>query len=80
LANRSTTTPFVSFGAAPSEIVDPIAKTLEIFGLEAARWVLLGTSRDDAKVRGEPFADFELELAGPLGGVVARALKRIHAR
>jgi len=48
-------------------LVDPAAKTLEVFRLESARWVLLGTWRDDAKVRGEPFEDFELELAGLWG-------------
>ena len=35
-----------------------------IFRLDNGLWVLLGTWRDDAKVRGEPFAAFELELAG----------------
>jgi Uma2 family endonuclease len=44
-------------------LVDPIAKTLEAFRLENTRWVLLGTWRDDAKVRVEPFETFELELA-----------------
>jgi Uma2 family endonuclease len=45
-------------------LVDPIAKTLEAFQLEDARWVLLGTWREDAMVRVEPFAEIELELAG----------------
>jgi Uma2 family endonuclease len=45
-------------------LVDPIAKTLESFGLEDNRWVVLGTWRDDAEVRVEPFAEVELELAG----------------
>jgi Uma2 family endonuclease len=44
-------------------LVDPIARTLEAFRLEGARWSLLGTWRDDAKVRVEPFESFELELA-----------------
>jgi Uma2 family endonuclease len=43
-------------------LVDPVAKTLEAFRLENTRWVLLGTWRDDAKVRVEPFETFELEL------------------
>ena len=46
-------------------LVDPIARTLEAFRLEGDRWLLLGTWRDDAKVRVEPFEVFELELAGP---------------
>ncbi|MBX3207841.1 MAG: Uma2 family endonuclease [Labilithrix sp.] len=44
-------------------LVDPIARTLEAFRLESARWVLLGTWRDDAHVRVEPFAEHDLELA-----------------
>jgi Uma2 family endonuclease len=51
-------------GASHVWLVDPIAKTLEVFLLDAAaRWVLLGTWRDDAKVSVDPFAAVELELA-----------------
>jgi hypothetical protein len=57
-------------------MVDPIAKTVEVFLLDtAARWVLLGTWRDDAKVRVDPFAAVELELAtlwSHLGHVAAQ--------
>ncbi len=45
-------------------LVDPTARTLEAFRLEDARWVLLGTWRDDTAVRVAPFEAFELELAG----------------
>ncbi len=45
-------------------LVDPIARTLEGCRLEGSRWMLLGTWRDDAKVRVEPFEVFELELEG----------------
>jgi len=45
-------------------LVDPIARTLEACRLEHGRWLLLGTWRDDAKVRAEPFDAFELDLAG----------------
>jgi Uma2 family endonuclease len=46
-------------------LVDPIARTLEAFRLETAplRWVVLGTWRDDARVRTEAFEAYELELA-----------------
>jgi len=44
-------------------LVDPIARTLEACRLENGRWMLLGTWRDDARLRAEPFAAFELELA-----------------
>jgi Uma2 family endonuclease len=43
-------------------LVDPLAKTLEAYRLENARWTLLGTWRDDARVRIEPFDSLELEL------------------
>jgi hypothetical protein len=45
-------------------LVDPMAKTLEACRLETGRWVLLGTWRDEAKVRVEPFEAIELELGG----------------
>jgi len=44
-------------------LVDPLAKTLEACRLENDRWTVLGTWRDDARVRVEPFAELELELA-----------------
>jgi Uma2 family endonuclease len=45
-------------------LVDPITRTLEACQLEAGRWLLLGTWRDDAKIRVEPFEAVELELGG----------------
>jgi Uma2 family endonuclease len=44
-------------------LVDPIARTLEAYRLEGERWTLLGTWRDEARVRVEPFDAIELELA-----------------
>ncbi|MGH7281852.1 MAG: Uma2 family endonuclease [Polyangiaceae bacterium] len=43
-------------------LVDPIARTLEVFKLDGARWSVVGVWRDDAKVRAEPFDAIELEL------------------
>jgi Uma2 family endonuclease len=45
-------------------LVDPTIRTLEALRLDAGRWRLLGTWRDDARVRVEPFDAFELELSG----------------
>ena len=45
-------------------LVDPIARTLEACRLEGNRWLLLGTWRDDAKVRVDPCEAVELELGG----------------
>jgi Uma2 family endonuclease len=46
-------------------LVDPIARTLEAYRLARENaWLLLGSWRDEAKVRVEPFEAVELELAG----------------
>lgn len=44
-------------------LVDPSARTLEVFRLESGRWSLLGVHIDNALVRAEPFDAIELELA-----------------
>jgi Uma2 family endonuclease len=44
-------------------LVDPIARTLEVFRLEEGRWVLLGAHGDVARVRVEPFDVVELDLS-----------------
>jgi hypothetical protein len=45
-------------------LVDPITRTLEAYCVDGSRWSLLGTWRDDAAVRAEPFEAFGMELAG----------------
>jgi hypothetical protein len=49
-------------GVSHSWLVDPIARTLEVFRLENEHYVLLGVFRDSAGVRAEPFDAIELEL------------------
>jgi Uma2 family endonuclease len=44
-------------------LVDPEAKTLEVFRLDGDTYRLLDSHADDALVRAEPFEAFELELA-----------------
>jgi Uma2 family endonuclease len=44
-------------------LVDPLARTLEVYRREGERWLLLATWRDEARVRAEPFEAIELELA-----------------
>ena len=43
-------------------LVDPLARTLEVYRLEPAGYLRAGTWRDDARVRAEPFDAIELEL------------------
>ena len=44
-------------------LVDPLARTLEAFRLEGTRWTTEGAHVDSDKVRVEPFAEIELDLA-----------------
>jgi Uma2 family endonuclease len=44
-------------------IVDPILRTLEIYRLEAGRWVVAGAHGGPDVLRAEPFAEAELRLA-----------------
>ena len=44
-------------------LVDPIARTLEVFVLEKGRWTLVGVYHGSAVVRAEPFDAIEIELS-----------------
>jgi len=43
-------------------LVDPLARTLEVFALDEGRWLPLATYRDADVVRAAPFADVGVEL------------------
>ena len=43
-------------------LIDPIAKTLDVFRLETGRWVVAGLYAEADKVRAEPFAQIEIDL------------------
>ncbi len=49
-------------GVAHAWLVDPLARTLEVFRLDAGQWVLVG-AHDEDRVRAEPFQAIELELS-----------------
>jgi Uma2 family endonuclease len=44
-------------------LLDPLARTLEVFRLEGEKWTVRASFRGDAAVRAEPFDAIELELA-----------------
>jgi Uma2 family endonuclease len=50
-------------GVGHAWLVDPRARTLEVLRLEHARWTIVGTWADGARVRAEPFDAIELDLA-----------------
>jgi len=50
-------------GVQHSWLIDPLAKTLEIFRLESGRWVLLGAFSEGDRVRAEPFQEIEIDLS-----------------
>lgn len=49
-------------GVANLWIVDPLARTLEIYRLDAGRWIVAAVYGGDEVVRAEPFAALELSL------------------
>lgn len=49
-------------GLAHLWLVDPLAQTLEVYRLEAGRFVVLATHGGDEMVHAEPFEAFELDL------------------
>ena len=55
---------YAEHGVQYASLVDPSAQLLEVYRLEAARWLQLGTWRGDARVRAEPFDAIELTLDG----------------
>ncbi len=52
----------VAESARAPDVVDPAARTLEVFRREGERWLLLGAYGEDALVRAEPFDAIEIDL------------------
>jgi hypothetical protein len=44
-------------------LLDPVARTLEVLGLDGDRWTILSTHAGNEVVRPEPFVEIDLELA-----------------
>ena len=53
---------YARHGVSHLWLIDPEAKTLEVYRREGELWLVLGTHADDARVRVEPFEALELEL------------------
>jgi len=54
---------YARFGVAYLWLVDPLARTLETFALDAGRWVVTGQFKDEDIVAIPPFEALSLELA-----------------
>jgi Uma2 family endonuclease len=54
---------YAQHGVAHLWLMDPSARTLDVFRLEAGRWMVIGLFAEDDKVRSEPFQDVEIELS-----------------
>lgn len=50
------------YGVPHLWFMDPVARTLEVFGLESSRWVLMAVFSDEDRVRAEPFTEIEISL------------------
>ncbi len=53
---------YSEFGVSRVWLVDPAAKTLEVFKLVSGHWMLVQTAGEDQKVRAEPFQEVEIDL------------------
>ncbi|MFH0998148.1 MAG: Uma2 family endonuclease [Pseudomonadota bacterium] len=53
---------YAQFGISYAWLIDPVAKTLEIFRLESGRWILLSVHSENDNVRPEPFQEIEIPL------------------
>lgn len=53
---------YAQFGVAHCWLVDPTARTLEVFRLDAGKWVLLSVHGENDTVRAEPFHEIEIAL------------------
>jgi Uma2 family endonuclease len=54
---------YAAAGVSHLWMVDPSLQTLEVYRLEAGRWIVVDTSAGDAVLRAEPFDAVELRLA-----------------
>jgi len=53
---------YAQHGVSHLWLIDPLARTLDVFRLEGGRWVVLGLFAENDKVRAEPFQEMEIDL------------------
>lgn len=53
---------YARHGVGHAWLVDPIAKTLEVYRLQDGLWLRIGAHEGDERVRAEPFEAVELEI------------------
>lgn len=53
---------YAKYGVAWMWLVDPLARTLEVFALQDGQWVVAGLYKDQDRVGAEPFSEVELQL------------------
>ena len=53
---------YAAAGVGHAWLVDPVARTLEVFTRNGSTWTLTSAHRDDAIVHAPPFEAFALEL------------------
>ncbi|MGA2937868.1 MAG: Uma2 family endonuclease [Syntrophobacteraceae bacterium] len=54
---------YARYGVPHLWLLDPIAKTLDVFRLKGGEWVVAGLFVEGAKVRAEPFVEIEMNLS-----------------
>ena len=54
---------YAQYGVQYFWLIDPLAKTLDIFSNKSGTWVVEGFFSNDDKVRAEPFKEVEIELS-----------------
>jgi len=54
---------YAMHGVAYFWLIDPLAKTLDVFRLETGKWVVVGLYVEDARIRAEPFVEIEINLS-----------------
>jgi Uma2 family endonuclease len=53
---------YAKSGIQHAWLIDPIERTLEVYRLEAGRWVLFSVHSENDRVRAEPFQEIEIDL------------------